>query len=95
LVDNKQYLKWFNLFAFLWFSAFLFAFEEIVLAGVFSNYYWSKERLTTLYPLIYSICIIIRYHLGSIAFGSLLISTLRFIRIILDYISQNCSNIQR
>ncbi|CAF3165816.1 unnamed protein product [Rotaria sp. Silwood2] len=95
LVDNKQYLKWFNLFAFLWFSAFLFAFEEIVLAGVFSNYYWSKERLTTLYPLIYSICIIIRYHLGSIAFGSLLISTLRFIRIILDYISQKCSNIQR
>ncbi|CAF4609880.1 unnamed protein product [Rotaria sp. Silwood1] len=95
LVDNKQYLKWFNLFTFIWFSAFLFAFEEIVLAGVFSNYYWSKEHLTISYPLIYSICIIIRYHLGSIAFGSLLIATLRFIRIILDYINQKCSNIQR
>ncbi|CAF4277750.1 unnamed protein product, partial [Rotaria magnacalcarata] len=47
LVDYKSYLVWFNLFAFIWFGTFLFAFEEIVLAGVFSNYYWSQERLTT------------------------------------------------
>jgi choline transporter-like protein 2/4/5 len=94
LVDNKQYLKWFNSFAYLWFGAFLFAFGEIVLAGVFSNYYWSKEHLTRSFPLFYSIFIIIRYHLGSIAFGSLLIATLRYIRMILDYISRQFSNIQ-
>jgi len=95
LVDNKQYLKWFNLFAYLWFGAFLFAFGEIVLAGVFSNYYWSKEHLTISFPLIYSIFIIIRYHLGSIAFGSLLIAILRYIRMIFDYINEKFSQIQR
>ena len=94
LVDYKTYLKWFNLFGFLWFSAFLFAFEEIVLAGVFANYYWSQERLPTRFPLFYSVIIIIRYHLGSIAFGSLLIALLRYIRMILDYINEKVSKIQ-
>ncbi|CAF1177067.1 unnamed protein product [Adineta steineri] len=94
LVDNKTNLKWFNLFAYLWFSAFLFAFQEIVLAAVFSNYYWSKEKLTTSFPLIYSFFLIIRYHLGSIAFGSLLIATLRYIKIIFDYITNKITKIQ-
>ena len=94
LVDNQYILKWLNLFAYLWFGAFLFAFEEIVLAGVFSNYYWSKEHLTTLCPLFYSIIIVIRYHLGSIAFGSFLIATLRYIRMILEYITKKISTIQ-
>jgi choline transporter-like protein 2/4/5 len=94
LVDNEVYFRWFNLFAFLWFGAFLFAFEEIVLAGVFSHYYWSKERLTTSFPLIYSVIIVIRYHLGSIAFGSLIIALLRYIRMILDYINEKVSKIQ-
>lgn len=93
LVASKFYLKWVNIFALIWFGAFLFALEEIVLAGVFSNFYWTKERLTTSVPLLYSLCIVIRYHIGSIAFGSLLIATLRFIRIILDYISEKVSNI--
>ena len=94
LVDNKQHLQWFNLFSYLWFGAFLFAFEEIVLAGIFSNYYWSKEQISTLFPLIYSLLIIIRYHLGSIAFGSFILALLRYIRIILDYINRKISNIQ-
>jgi choline transporter-like protein 2/4/5 len=94
LVDNKWYLKWFNLFVYLWFGAFLFAFEEIVLAGVFSNYYWSKKRLPTSFPLFYSIFLVARYHLGSIAFGSILIATLNYLRMILDYVNRNASNIQ-
>lgn len=94
LVDNKQYFQWLNLFAYLWFSAFLFAFEEIVLAGVFSNYYWSKEQLTTFFPLFYSLYITIRYHLGSIAFGSLILAVLRYIRLILEYINRKLTKIQ-
>ena len=94
LVDHQELLKWLNLFAYLWFGAFLFALGEIVLAGVFSNYYWSKERFTTPFPLFYSLMIMIRYHLGSIAFGSLLIATLRYIRIIFEYITKKVSQLE-
>lgn len=94
LVDNKQILKWFNLFAYLWFAAFLFAFEEIVLAGVFANFYWSKQRLRTYFPLFSSLRIILRYHLGSIAFGSLLIATLKYIRMIFEYITRKVDKFQ-
>lgn len=93
LVDSKDYLQWCNLFAYLWFGAFLFALEEMVLAAVFSNYYWSKEQITIPSPLSYSAVLILRFHLGSIAFGSLLIATLRYIRILLDYINRKFSAI--
>ena len=94
LVDYQQYLKWYNLFAFLWFGAFLFAFEEIVLAGVFSNYYWSNRRFNTACPLLYSVMITVRYHLGSIAFGSLLLAILRYIRIIFEHIQKQVNRFQ-
>lgn len=31
-----------------------------------------------------------RYHVGSVALGSLLIATIRFIRIVLEYIDRKC-----
>lgn len=93
LVDWKEYLQWSNLFAYLWFGAFLFALEEMVLAAVFSNYYWSNEKILIPSPLSYSAGLILRFHLGSIAFGSLLIAMLRYIRIVLDYINRKFSSV--
>ncbi|UJR09919.1 hypothetical protein I4U23_014140 [Adineta vaga] len=94
LTDNKTYLKWLNVFAYVWFGSFLFAFKEMILAGVFANYYWSKQHLTTSYPVFYSMIITIRYHLGSIAFGSLVITLFKHLRMILDYIHRKLSKIQ-
>jgi solute carrier family 44 (choline transporter-like protein), member 2/4/5 len=93
LVDNQTTLKWANRFAYLWFGAFLFALAEIILAGVFANYYWSKGHMSTSFPLIYSFIIVVRYHLGSIAFGSLLIALLRYIRMIIEYINSKLAQI--
>ncbi|CAF0859236.1 unnamed protein product [Adineta ricciae] len=91
LVDNKTNLKWLNLFAYIWFSSFLFAFDRIVQAGVFGNYYWSKQSFTTSCPLIYSIVITIRYHLGSIVFGALVITLFNHLRMILNYLNRKLS----
>ncbi|CAF1609956.1 unnamed protein product [Didymodactylos carnosus] len=95
LFKYQKYLQWFNIFAYFWIGAFLYAFEEIVLAGVFSDYYWSndKTRKMSPLPLLNSIFIVIRYHIGSIAFGSLLIASLRFIRLLLNYLNEKLSKV--
>lgn len=85
LVDYRLMLSWIFLFAYFWSSASLFAFEKVVLAGVFSEFYWTKEQLSSSFPLWKYFSIVVRYHLGSIIFGSLLIATLHYIRSILDY----------
>ncbi|CAF1620911.1 unnamed protein product [Adineta ricciae] len=91
LTGNKTNLKWLNLFTYIWFSSFLFASDRMVQAGVFGNYYWSKQYFTSSCPLIYSILITIRYHLGSIAFGALVITLFNHLRMILDYLNRKLS----
>ena len=55
--------------------------------GVFSKWYWTyhKKDVPT-FTLVTSLCNALTYHLGTIAFGSLIIGIIRFIRAILQYV---------
>ncbi|XP_075589906.1 choline transporter-like 2 isoform X4 [Dermatophagoides farinae] len=79
----------FNLFALIWVLYFISVY--VTLSGVFADYYWTRDkRDISFFVLLNSFGRCIFYHLGSIAFGSLLIAIVRFIRIILEYIDQKC-----
>ncbi|RKO94587.1 plasma-membrane choline transporter-domain-containing protein [Blyttiomyces helicus] len=75
---ESEYLQWYHLFGFLWGWAFLSGVNDMTLAGSFATYYWTldKNHLPAL-PVIGSFYRTLRYHLGSIAFGSLLIALLQ------------------
>ncbi|XP_046915269.2 choline transporter-like 2 isoform X1 [Dermatophagoides farinae] len=81
----------FNLFALIWVLYFISGLFYVTLSGVFADYYWTRDkRDISFFVLLNSFGRCIFYHLGSIAFGSLLIAIVRFIRIILEYIDQKC-----
>ena len=82
------FLQLYNLFIFIWSYHFLAGFGMVTLAGCYASYYWAfrKPQDIPMVPLVNSFWRALRYHLGSIAFGSLLIAIVQFIRIILDYI---------
>ncbi|KAF0303055.1 Choline transporter-like protein 4 [Amphibalanus amphitrite] len=69
---------------------FASAMGEMILAGAFAAWYWtfdkSKNLPTT--PLLDSAGRTLRYHIGTLAFGSLIIAIVRLIRLILDYIQK-------
>ncbi len=62
-------------------------FREMILAGVFARWYftWDKGDIPCCF-LAVSIKNAVFYHLGTVAFGSLIIAIIRMIRTVLSYV---------
>ncbi|XP_033837766.1 choline transporter-like protein 5-A [Periophthalmus magnuspinnatus] len=77
-----------NLIVFLWLLNFSLALEQCTLAGAFASYYWAQRRPQDLppCPVYSSFSRALRYHIGSLAFGSLVLSLVQFVRILLEYL---------
>ena len=82
-----NYFILYNIFGFLWTYAFVSGFGFLVIAGTVCRWYFEadKKRLTA--PLLKSMTTSIRYHLGSVAFGSLILAIVQLIRIVFNYIA--------
>lgn len=77
-----------NLFSTLWLIHFISGISQTTLAGAFASYYWAynKPRDVPYFAVTASLGRVLRYHLGDIAFGSFLIATIRYIRIVIEFI---------
>ncbi|RLN61355.1 hypothetical protein BBJ29_004535 [Phytophthora kernoviae] len=89
--DNKtmHYLMIYHLFGLLWTSQFIQAAAYATIAGAFCEYYWTLDkRQVPARPVLRSMWRTVRYHFGTIAFGSLIIAIVQFARLVLEYIDQ-------
>jgi choline transporter-like protein 2/4/5 len=87
--DATSWMPWYNLFGCYWASFFVSGLGELILAGVFARWYWTRNKNNV--PncsLCRSIYDAFRYHLGTVAFGSLIIAIIRFIRTIVSYVEK-------
>ncbi|CAG2104384.1 unnamed protein product, partial [Medioppia subpectinata] len=82
----------YNLFGLLWGLFFIVGVGQVSLAGAFASYYWvfKKPEGVPYFAVFGGFYRCLRYHSGSVAFGSLLIATVRFIRIVIEYIDKKC-----
>eukprot|EP00035_Acanthoeca_spectabilis_P010305 m.182654 g.182654 ORF g.182654 m.182654 type:complete len:674 (-) comp14980_c0_seq1:5339-7360(-) len=78
---------WYFVFALLWVSQFIIAAEELSLAGCVTEWYVHQHE-TKFGALFRSMYRLIRYHLGTIAIGSLIIAIVQFIRVIFEYVAR-------
>lgn len=84
-----QYFKAINVVGFFWLVFFISAFAEMVLAGTFARWYWTlRKDDVPFFTLTGSIYRTFRFHLGTLAFGSLIITICRLIRLVLEYIDK-------
>lgn len=78
-----------NVVGFFWLIFFISAFSEMVLAGTFARWYWTlRKEDVPFFTLTGSLYRTIRFHLGTLAFGSLILTICRIIRLILEYIDK-------
>ncbi|ERL89403.1 hypothetical protein D910_06771 [Dendroctonus ponderosae] len=78
-----------NIFGFFWLAFFVSAFGQMTLAQVFAQWYWTRpKRDLPFFALTAAIYRTIRYHLGTLAFGSLIIAICRMIRVMLEYVDK-------
>ncbi|KAM9311288.1 choline transporter-like protein 2 [Gastrophryne carolinensis] len=78
----------YNVFMFLWLSNFVIALGQVTLAGAFASYYWAFKKPDDMpaFPIFASLGRALRYHTGSLAFGSLILAIVQLIRIMLEYL---------
>uniref|UniRef100_A0A671W4N8 Choline transporter-like protein n=1 Tax=Sparus aurata TaxID=8175 RepID=A0A671W4N8_SPAAU len=96
LQRNIFNLQIYNAVAFLWCVNFVIALGQCTLAGAFASYYWafSKPGDIPMFPLSASFIRSLRYHVGSLAFGSLILTLVQVVRIILEYIDHKTRSAQ-
>ncbi|EDV94450.1 choline transporter-like 2 [Drosophila grimshawi] len=91
-LDNPTYIRWaiaYDIFGFFWLSFFITAFSDMVLAATFARWYWTfKKRDVPYFTLSHAFVQTAFYHLGTLAFGSLILAICRMIRLVLEYIDR-------
>ncbi|XP_051520550.1 choline transporter-like protein 4 isoform X2 [Myxocyprinus asiaticus] len=93
---NLFNLQIYNVVAFLWCANFVIALGHCTLAGAFASYYWafSKPADIPTFPLTQSFMRALRYHVGSLAFGALILTLVQLVRIILEYLDHKFKEAQ-
>ena len=71
-----------------WGVQFLIAGLEMVLAGAFAEYYSKEEETMLSLPLMKSFWRMLRYHLGSLALGSLILTITRILRYLIKLVTK-------
>ncbi|XP_048101785.1 choline transporter-like protein 2 isoform X2 [Alosa alosa] len=89
-------LQFYNVFLFFWCANFVTALGQMTLAGAFASYYWAfvKPDDMPTCPIFSSLGRALRYHTGSLAFGSLILSIIQVIRVLLEYLDHKLKGAQ-
>jgi choline transporter-like protein 2/4/5 len=85
--QTYNYFILYNIFGFLWTYAFVTGIGFLVIAGTVSRWYFEADKKMLFAPLLKSMKTAIRYHMGSVAFGSLILAIVQVIRIVFNYIA--------
>jgi hypothetical protein len=79
-----QYFQVYYTFGFLWVYNWIIAIGQCTIAGAIACWYWARDKKALpSFPVMKSLGRTFRYHLGSLAFGSLIIAIVQLIRLIL------------
>jgi hypothetical protein len=86
--SNYEKQTWYLIFALFWNTQFIVACGQIIVAGMIATWYFTRNKSDLDHVMIGSVGRLLRYHLGSAAFGSLIIAIIQFIRAVLHYIKE-------
>lgn len=84
-----------NVVGFLWTRGFADALEEMILATVFATWYWTlnKRDVKNFSTVFTGTYLVLRYHLGTVALGSLIMAILNGIRLVIENVRSNAESL--
>ena len=73
---------WFFLFCLFWTANFIVALGDVMVALTVAKYYFTRQKWKIgSWSVIHSVWQVVRYHIGTCAYGSLLIASIQLIRV--------------
>ncbi len=73
----------YHLVALVWVSEFIFACQAMVISGSVARWYFARDKQSLRAPVCGALSRLLVYHMGSVAFGSFVITLIRLPRYIL------------
>uniref|UniRef100_A0A8C1ISX0 Choline transporter-like protein n=1 Tax=Cyprinus carpio TaxID=7962 RepID=A0A8C1ISX0_CYPCA len=87
LRGGLQYMTWYHAVGLIWISEFILACQQMTVAGAVVTYYFTRDKnKLPVTPILSSVLRLVRYHLGTVAKGSFIITLVKIPRLILMYI---------
>ncbi|XP_031349133.1 choline transporter-like protein 1 isoform X1 [Photinus pyralis] len=77
------FTRWYNIFVTLWLIQFIIGCQHMVIAGAVSSWYFTRAKTRLNSPILFGLYNLLRYHLGSVSFGSFIIAVVQLARVIL------------
>ncbi|XP_059615111.1 choline transporter-like 1 [Phlebotomus argentipes] len=81
--DWLKRMLWLYLIGLIWTSEFIFACQQLTLAGAVAFWYFGKHKES---PVLVAMSKLVKYHMGSVAKGAFLITIFKIPRLILTYL---------
>lgn len=75
-----------NIVGFIWFTQFIFGCQHFVIGGTVVQWFFTRTKDKLDSPLKRSFNYLLRFHIGSVCFGSILITVVKIVRMIMNYI---------
>jgi len=88
-----RYMSLYHLFGFYWSFEFTLAFQEAVLAGTAATWYFTRDKSDISWAVPHAMWRTIRFSLGSLLFGALIIAIIKIIRFLLHYFESKVKKI--
>lgn len=83
--DNGIYIaRIINFVAFLWFTQFIFGCQHFVIAGTICKWYFIRDKSKLNSPVWTTFYQLVRFHLGSVCLGSIIITLVKILRMIVE-----------
>ncbi|XP_044255980.1 choline transporter-like protein 1 [Tribolium madens] len=73
----------------LWMWQFIIGCQHVVISGAVASYYFARDKSSVVSPVYTSFYNLVRYHLGSVAFGSFIITIIALIRALIRGLINN------
>ncbi|KAM6980359.1 choline transporter-like protein 1 [Aplochiton taeniatus] len=87
LTGPLQYMTWYHAVGLIWISEFILACQQMTVAGAVVTYYFTRDKnRLPVTPILSSVLRLVRYHLGTVAKGSFIITLVKIPRLLLMYI---------
>ncbi|XP_054649061.1 choline transporter-like protein 1 isoform X2 [Dunckerocampus dactyliophorus] len=89
LTGPLEYLTWYHAVGLVWITEFILACQQMTVAGAVVTYYFTrdKKRLPA-WPIVRAALRLLRYHVGTVAKGSFIITLVKIPRLLLIYVSK-------
>jgi hypothetical protein len=81
--DFTEYCGWYFLFCFFWTAAFITAVGDTIVSMAVSTWYFTVDHNVNSCTVLQSVLTTSRYHLGTCAYGSLLVAIVQLIQAII------------